>query len=314
MVKAKTRRTKKTARVGRKTDNRKKVSGKRLSGKKVGGKKVGGKSVIGKKGVTRKVSSKSPKKLTDDLTKKPAQKSTASTPKNKQKKLAKTASSVTAQKKAGKTLLKVAKKEGRAPVRRSVKAAPTKPEASSAKRAKGSVQVAPKTLTGGNLERQISQVNLGEVVPEIVLPGTGEKDFRLSDFRGRRLVLYFYPKDSTPGCTQEGHDFTALHAEFKAANTEVFGISRDSIKSHQNFRGKQNYTFDLLSDSDETVCRLLGVMQPKALYGRKFLGVERSTFVINENGQLVKEWREVKVSGHAQEVLSFIKSLPAAVS
>ena len=152
------------------------------------------------------------------------------------------------------------------------------------------------------------------MVPEIVLPGTGEKDFRLSDFRGRRLVLYFYPKDSTPGCTQEGHDFTALHAEFKAANTEVFGISRDSIKSHQNFRGKQNYTFDLLSDSDETVCRLLGVMQPKALYGRKFLGVERSTFVINENGQLVKEWREVKVSGHAQEVLSFIKSLPAAVS
>jgi peroxiredoxin Q/BCP len=152
-------------------------------------------------------------------------------------------------------------------------------------------------------------VQVGQVLPNFQMPGTSGLDFDLLQWRGKKVVLYFYPKDNTPGCTQEGHEFTALYSQFKKANTEVFGVSRDSVRSHEGFKEKQKYKIDLLSDGDEKICRLLGVMQPKSLYGRKYFGVERSTFVINERGELVKEWRKVKVSGHAQEVLEFVQGL-----
>ncbi|MBK7842269.1 MAG: peroxiredoxin [Bdellovibrionales bacterium] len=151
-------------------------------------------------------------------------------------------------------------------------------------------------------------VSLGQVVPDFSLPVTGSKLFQLSAMKGKKIVLYFYPKDSTPGCTIEGHDFTKLHNEFKNKNVEVYGVSRDSISSHEKFKDKQCYSIDLISDPDEKICRTFGVIKIKNMYGKKVLGIERSTFVIDENGQLEKEWRGVKVEGHAQEVLDYIGS------
>lgn len=151
-------------------------------------------------------------------------------------------------------------------------------------------------------------VSLGQVVPDFSLPATGAKLFQLSAMKGKKIVLYFYPKDSTPGCTIEGHDFTKLHNEFKKENVEVYGVSRDSISSHETFKDKQCYSIDLISDSDEKICRTFGVIKIKNMYGKKVLGIERSTFVIDENGQLEKEWRGVKVEGHAQEVLDYLGS------
>ncbi len=153
------------------------------------------------------------------------------------------------------------------------------------------------------------QVTVGQAIPDVVLPATGGRTIALSELRGKNVVLYFYPKDSTPGCTIEGHDFTRLHDEFKSANTEVFGISRDSIRSHENFKAKQNYSVDLLSDEDEKASQLFGVIKMKNMYGKKVRGIERSTFVIDRDGRLVKEWRKVSVPGHAEEVLNFVKTL-----
>lgn len=138
---------------------------------------------------------------------------------------------------------------------------------------------------------------------------TGKSDFEFKNFKDKKIVLYFYPKDSTPGCTQEGHDFTELKAKFSRQNAVILGVSRDSLKSHENFKSKQNYKIELISDPDEKLCRYFGVIQPKSLYGKKFMGVERSTFVIDENQRLVLEWRKVKVKGHAEEVLQAIKEL-----
>ena len=129
------------------------------------------------------------------------------------------------------------------------------------------------------------------------------------DFKGRKLVVYFYPKDSTPGCTTEGRDFSALHAKFRRANTVILGVSRDSIASHEKFKAKQGFKFDLLSDPDEVLCKKFDVIHEKTLYGRKFMGVVRSTFLIDADGKLRKEWRNVKVKGHAEEVLEAAKSL-----
>ena len=117
------------------------------------------------------------------------------------------------------------------------------------------------------------------------------------------MVVYFYPKDSTPGCTTEGQGFRDYYAEFQAANTEVFGVSRDSLKSHENFKAKQGFPFELLSDKDEALCQLFDVIKLKKLYGKESLGIERSTFVLDKNGEIAHEWRKVKVAGHAQEVL-----------
>lgn len=145
--------------------------------------------------------------------------------------------------------------------------------------------------------------------PGFELAATGGGTVKLSDLAGKRVVLYFYPKDSTPGCTREGQDFRDLHAKFRRANTVVFGISRDSVKSHDNFKAKQSFPFELLSDADEAACRAYDVIREKNMYGKKVLGIERSTFLIDEKGMLRREWRKVKVDGHAAEVLDAVKAL-----
>ena len=150
---------------------------------------------------------------------------------------------------------------------------------------------------------------LGKPVPDFSLPSTGGTPFRLSGARGSKLVLYFYPKDNTPGCTTQGSDFRDLHPQFKRAGTQVFGISRDSVKSHEGFKAKMKFPFELLSDPEEAVCGRFGVMKLKNMYGRKVRGIERSTFVIDQDGVLAREWRGVKVPGHVQEVLNFVKAL-----
>ncbi len=146
-------------------------------------------------------------------------------------------------------------------------------------------------------------------IPEFNLPGTSGLAFNSNDYRGRKLVIYFYPKDNTPGCTTEGMDFAALHAEFQKADCEVFGVSRDSLKSHEGFKAKLNLPFELLSDTDETVCELFGVMKMKNMYGKKVRGVERSTFILDRDGRVAKEWRGVKVPDHARDVLASAQAI-----
>jgi len=152
-------------------------------------------------------------------------------------------------------------------------------------------------------------VSIGKKVANFSLAATGARQLSLDDFTGRMLVLYFYPKDSTPGCTLEGQDFRNRHAQFRAAGAEILGVSRDSIKAHENFKLKQGFTFDLLSDQDETLCRQFDVIHEKNMYGRKVMGIVRSTFLIDGEGILLQEWRKVKVKGHAEEVLETIKAL-----
>jgi peroxiredoxin Q/BCP len=149
---------------------------------------------------------------------------------------------------------------------------------------------------------------LGKPVPDFSLPSTGGS-FHLSSQLGRKLVLYFYPKDDTPGCTTEGADFRDSHPAFRRAHCEVFGISRDSLASHQRFKQKMEFPFELLADPDEAVCERFGVMKLNSMYGKQVRGIERSTFVIDDKGVLVREWRGVKVPGHVQEVLNFVKAL-----
>ena len=150
---------------------------------------------------------------------------------------------------------------------------------------------------------------LNMTVPDFSAEMTGDQTFRLSDYRGKKLVLYFYPKDNTPGCTTESMEFRDLYSQFQEANAEIFGISRDSIRSHEGFKSKLDMPFELISDPDETVCNLFDVMKMKTMYGKQARGVERSTFIIDGNGILVKEWRGVKVPGHVDEVLEFVKAL-----
>jgi len=150
---------------------------------------------------------------------------------------------------------------------------------------------------------------LDEPAPDFELPATGGRSFRLSSNQGKSLVIYFYPKDNTPGCTTEGQQFRDLHQQFVKSGCDVYGISRDSVKSHENFKAKMHFPFDLLSDADETACRLFHVIKMKSMYGRKVRGIERSTFVIDSEGVVRREWRGVKVPGHAQEVLDFVKRL-----
>ncbi len=149
---------------------------------------------------------------------------------------------------------------------------------------------------------------LGLKVPNFSAPATGGQTFRLSSFRGRPLVLYFYPKDNTSGCTEEGRQFAALYPEFEKLNCAIYGISRDSLRSHENFKSKMNFPFDLISDEQEDVCNMFGVIKIKNMYGRKVRGIERSTFVIDGSSLLRREWRGVKVPGHAREVLDFMKT------
>lgn len=154
---------------------------------------------------------------------------------------------------------------------------------------------------------QASALNLS--VPEFSAAMTSGQTFRLSDYKGKNVVLYFYPKDNTPGCTTESIDFRNAFEEFQKANAVIFGVSRDSIGSHENFKAKFDMPFALISDPDEAICTMFDVMKMKSMYGKKTRGVERSTFVIDAGGKLVKEWRGVKVPEHVKEVLEFAKSL-----
>jgi peroxiredoxin Q/BCP len=150
---------------------------------------------------------------------------------------------------------------------------------------------------------------LNRVVADFKALATSDQTIHLKSLRGKNVVIYFYPKDSTPGCTTEGQEFRDLHTTFKRRQTVVYGVSRDSLKSHEKFKDKQSFPFELISDPDETLCRQFDVIQEKMLYGRKYMGVERSTFLIDAAGKLRSEWRKVKVKNHAAEVLEAVKAL-----
>jgi len=153
------------------------------------------------------------------------------------------------------------------------------------------------------------KVKLGKKVPDFSATATNEAEFSLSANIGKNIVIYFYPKDSTPGCTKEGEDFRDQFEEFTSNNAIVVGVSRDSVKSHDKFICKYNFPFDLIADEDETVCQIFDVIKEKNMYGRKYMGIERSTFLINANGILINEWRKVKVKGHVEEVLGALKNI-----
>ena len=155
----------------------------------------------------------------------------------------------------------------------------------------------------------MSKSLIGKNCPKFKAECTSNKILSNDDFVGKNLVIYFYPKDSTPGCTTEGQEFRDKYKIFKKHNTDIIGISRDSIKSHENFKLKQSFPFELLSDPDEKVCKAFGVMKLKSMYGREYIGVDRSTFIINDKGKVVREWRSVKVKGHVDEVLEAVKEL-----
>ena len=152
-------------------------------------------------------------------------------------------------------------------------------------------------------------VTVGKSVPSFDLPATGNKNLSPESFKGRNLVLYFYPKDNTPGCTREGQDFRDHYAAFQAADTDIVGVSRDSVRVHEGFCSKQQFPFDLISDKDETLCELFDVIKEKNMYGRKYMGIERSTFLIDRKGVLNQEWRKVRVPGHVEEVLAAVQAL-----
>ncbi|HUS25483.1 MAG TPA: peroxiredoxin [Candidatus Binatia bacterium] len=152
-------------------------------------------------------------------------------------------------------------------------------------------------------------MKVGDRLPDLTLPATGGQSVALRGFKAQPLVVYFYPKDNTPGCTQEGTDFRDLEKAFRKAGVQVLGVSRDSVKSHENFAAKFQLGFPLLSDGDEAACKAFDVMREKSLYGRKYLGVDRSTFLFDGKGVLRREWRSVKVKGHAQEVLEAAQAL-----
>jgi len=152
-------------------------------------------------------------------------------------------------------------------------------------------------------------VAIDKAVPAFRLPATGSGSWSLADARGSRLILYFYPRDNTPGCTQEGKDFAAIAPALRKAGAVIVGISTDSLESHAKFKAKMGFPFELLADTDQKVCRLFDVIREKNMYGRKFLGVERSTFLIDAKGKLRREWRKVKVAGHAEEVLAAVQAL-----
>ena len=152
---------------------------------------------------------------------------------------------------------------------------------------------------------------LDSPVADFQVQATSGQQVQLSALKGRQVVLYFYPKDSTPGCTTQGQNFRDLHEAFAAANTLVFGVSRDGLRSHENFKGKQEFPFELIADTDEQLCQLFEVIKPKKLYGKEYLGIERSTFLIDKHGVLRREWRGVKVPGHVEAVLEAARTLDA---
>ena len=155
----------------------------------------------------------------------------------------------------------------------------------------------------------MNKVVLEQPVPDFTAEATGEKSVQLSSLKGKNIVIYFYPKDSTPGCTTEGQDFRDNIDAFNHLNTVIFGVSRDKMRSHENFKAKQSFPFELISDPEETLCSLFDVIKLKKMYGKEHMGVERSTFLIDKEGVLVNEWRKVKVKGHVEEVLTAVQQL-----
>ena len=151
-------------------------------------------------------------------------------------------------------------------------------------------------------------VSVGKRVKNFTLPATGNQDISLNDFTGRSLIIYFYPKDNTPGCTREGQDFRDLYPQFVDAGADILGVSRDSVRTHDNFKKKHDFPFELLSDGEELLCKLFDVIHEKKLYGRTYMGIERSTFLIDPDGVLQQEWRKLRVPGHAQDVLDSLKA------
>ncbi len=158
----------------------------------------------------------------------------------------------------------------------------------------------------------MSQAKVGAPVPDLELSATDDQVFKLSDLRGKTVVLYFYPKDNTPGCTTEGQDFRDHYDEFNTLDTMILGVSKDSLQSHEQFKSKECFPFDLVSDPDERLCKAFDVIREKTLYGKKFMGIERSTFIIDKHGILRKEFRKVKVNGHVPAVLEVVKQLHGA--
>ena len=152
-------------------------------------------------------------------------------------------------------------------------------------------------------------VELNQPVADFDAAATGDQTVRLSELKGRNVVIYFYPKDNTPGCTTEGQDFRDRFDEFAALDTVIFGVSRDGMKAHENFRAKHSFPFQLISDKDESVCNHFDVIKLKKLYGKEYMGIDRSTFLIDKDGVLRREWRSVKVKGHADEVLEAVRAL-----
>ena len=159
------------------------------------------------------------------------------------------------------------------------------------------------------LKYGVLMVSIGKKVANFTLPATGDKNLSLADFKGKNLVIYFYPKDSTPGCTLEGQNFRDQYEEFRQAETEILGVSRDGLRAHENFKAKQGFPFDLLSDADEKLCKQFDVIHEKNMYGRKVMGIVRSTFLVDGKGVLRHEWRKVRVKGHVEEVLEAARSL-----
>ena len=149
-------------------------------------------------------------------------------------------------------------------------------------------------------------MKIGTKIKNFKAEMSGKDDFNLADYKGQKIVIYFYPRDNTPGCTSEGEDFRDNYKSFEEKNTKIFGVSKDSLKSHENFKNKFNFPFELISDPDEKVCKIFDVIKEKSMYGKKYMGIERSTFLIDSDGKLLKEWRKVKVKGHAEDVLASI--------
>ena len=152
-------------------------------------------------------------------------------------------------------------------------------------------------------------LSIGDLAPDFDLPTDGNGQLKLCDLKGKKIVLYFYPKDSTPGCTTEGQDFSALHSQFETANTVIVGASKDTVKRHDNFKAKYDFPFTLVSDEDGVLCEAYGVWRLKKNYGKEYMGIERSTFLINEDGSIAEVWRKIRVKDHAQKVLDTVKAL-----
>ncbi len=291
---------KKTTKKAAKKKTTKKTAKKKVAKKKATKKKAK-KKTMKKKAVKKKTKKKATKKK---ATKKKATKKKTTTKKKAKKKATKKKATKKAVKKKT-TKAKATTKKAAAPKK---KAAPKKAAKPTKKKAAKPAPKKSDSKPAKNLTVYTAQVTVGGTMPQFDLPLTGNKNLTNEQLKGQKTVIYFYPKDHTPGCTIEGHDFSKLKNDFSDNNTVVYGVSRDSIKSHERFIEKQNYTIELISDEDEKLCSIFGAIKLKNMYGKQVRGIDRSTFVIDENGQLVKEWRSVKVAGHAEEVLEYIKN------